>query len=527
MSTPQLRPLDAVGGVHPAIFERRIRELALIALTALIPAVLALGITVALPHTSILLVLAIIAAALAIVVLMVNSRLEATVALLALYLLMLDGPIKLLFPGHELTAALPDVLILAICAGALMRIVVRRERAALPPLSVWVLGFAGIVAVEAFNPHTEGMLKILVGFREELQWVPFFWFGYLLMRSKKRFRQLFLIVSVAALANGLVSAYQTRLSPAGLAAWGPGYHQLIYPEHGSARIYTTEGEARVRPPGLGSDEGFGAGVGQIALPFALALLATAWRPRRRWVPILLCLGALLAIIAGLGRGQLIGGAIAALSFGVLACLAGGHVGRRAIGAMVVVAILAVPGVVLLTTMLRPATFSRYESLAGTGQLAEAPGYKSSARSLIAGELAANPFGVGLGTSGPTDEVGGKSGYVQQQYRAISDETQYNVLANEVGAPGVLMWLAMSIYMILLFARGMRLVRDRELGLYLAGALATFPALFIGGFSGALNSSTAAGPYFWLAIGVAAYWFVGPGRKSAMMKQANVERERIA
>jgi hypothetical protein len=520
MNASQPRSPAAGRASHPAVLDRRVRELWQSALVAVIPALIALGVTVALPGTSLVLALGVIVAALGIVTLMVYSRLEVTVMLLGFYLLMLDGPVKLALPGHELTSGLPDVFMIAIGAGALMRIVVRREQVTLPPMSVWVLGFVGIVIVEAFNPHTEGILKILAGIREELQWVPFFFFGYLLLRSKKRLRQLFLIVGVAAVANGVVSAYQTRLSPAGLAAWGPGYHQLIYPSHGTARIYTSAGgEAHVRPPGLGSDEGFAGGVGQLALPFALALLATAATRRRRWTAVLLCLGSLLAILTGLGRGQVVGGSISVVSFGALALLAGHQVSRRALGAMLTVLLLAIPSVVALTVVLRHGTFSRYESLTGS-KVVETPGYKNNARSLIVKELTANPFGVGLGTSGPTAGIGGKSSYVQQQFRAISDETQYNILANEVGAPGVFWWLALSGYMMLLFVRGMRDTRDPDLALYLAGAFAPFIGLFAGGFSGALNSSAAAGPYFFLAIGMAAYWLVGPGRRSRSMGPAD-------
>jgi hypothetical protein len=204
---------------------------------------------------------------------------------------------------------------------------------------------------------------------------------------------------------------------------------------------------------------------------------------------------------------------------VFATLAGRRVSRRALGAMLMVAVLAIPSVVALTVVLRRGTFSRYESIAGS-KVVEAPGYKEGARSLLPNELSVNPFGVGLGTSGTTSGVGGKSSYVQQQFRAISDETEYNVLANEVGIPGVLMWFALSVYVIGLAALGMRRVRDDGLAIYLAGALAPFIALFVGGFSGALNSSAVAGPYFWFAIGIVAYWFVGPGRKSRLMRRAN-------
>jgi hypothetical protein len=284
MSTPQLRPSGATGGVHRAVLDRRIHDLVLIGLTGLIPAVIALGIVVEIPDASVatvVLVLGAIAGVVGVVALMASTRYEVTVTLLALYLGLLDGPVKLGLPGGELTHGVRNILILAVCVGAVMRLVVRREPVRLPALSGWVLAFVAVVALEAFNPKTPGILKVLGGFRQQLQWVPFFFFAFLLMRSKKRFRQFFLIVGVCALANGLVATYQTALSPAQLAAWGPGYRVLFQPvsvgkKAGHARVYGSEGEARVRPVGLGSDSGFSGGVGLLALPFSLALLAT-WR----------------------------------------------------------------------------------------------------------------------------------------------------------------------------------------------------------------------------------------------------------
>jgi hypothetical protein len=518
MSTHHLRPSGAAGAVHPAVLERRIRDLMLIGLTALLPAAIALLVTVELPNASLALVLAVIVGAVGIVALMLSSRLELTVGLLVLYLLLLDGPVKLLSGSHEVAAAVPNLLVFAASAGALMRVVVRRERLVLPPLSSWVVAFVAIVAIEAFNPHTEGILKILAGIRQQFEWLPFFFFGYFLMRSKRRFRQLFLIVGVAALANGAVAAYQTGLTPAQLASWGPGYHQLVYPSgsvSGSGRLYTSEGEGRIRPMGLGSDAGFSGGVGLIALSFGLALLATA-RSRRRWAPALLCLGALLAILTSLGRLQVVGAVIAVAGFAVLASFAGRRV-TRPLGAILAVVALAMPVGALAVSAFRSGTFSRYESIAPS-KIGAASGYKEGARSLLPRELAANPFGVGLGTSGPSSGFGGKSNYVGEEFRGITSETQYNFLANELGAPGVLMWLVLSVYMIVFFARGIRWVADGDLAILLAGTFAPFIALFVAGFSGAFTVSAASGPYFWFAIGVAAYWFAGPGRKSRLMRR---------
>ena len=95
------------------------------------------------------------------IVLACNSRLEVTVTILALYLGLLDGPVKLLSEGHELATAFRDVLIFAVSLGALARLVMKRERIRLPPLSGWVILFVVLVLAEAFNPHTHGILKAL------------------------------------------------------------------------------------------------------------------------------------------------------------------------------------------------------------------------------------------------------------------------------------------------------------------------------------------------------------------------------
>ena len=41
--------------------------------------------------------------------------------------------------------------------------------------------------------------------------------------------------------------------------------------------------------------------------------------------------------------------------------------------------------------------------------------------------------------------------------------------------------------------------------------AAFIAFTIMGFDGPSAASVAFGPFFWFSLGIAAYWFVGPGR----------------
>src|ERR1700684_3637171 len=207
MNVVRGRSRAAAAPIHPYVVEQRLRDIALTGLTALLPAITALAITIALPKASLPLILVVIAGAVAVVALMLCARLEVTVTFVVIYLGLMEGPVKLLLGAREVTAAISDIIILAVCLGALMRIVVRRERIALPPLTGWVLLWVLLVLVNAFNPKTQGILHALGGFRQQLQFVPFFFFGYVLIRSKRRFRQLFIIMGVITLANGVVAAY--------------------------------------------------------------------------------------------------------------------------------------------------------------------------------------------------------------------------------------------------------------------------------------------------------------------------------
>ena len=60
----------------------------------------------------------------------------------------------------------------------LMRLSPSAERMTLPPLSGWVFAFVAVVLVEALNPNTGGFLKSVGGYRQQLEFVPLFFFGY-------------------------------------------------------------------------------------------------------------------------------------------------------------------------------------------------------------------------------------------------------------------------------------------------------------------------------------------------------------
>ncbi|MHB8233575.1 MAG: hypothetical protein ACYDHT_02880 [Solirubrobacteraceae bacterium] len=502
MSAIRQRPGGAFGLVHPAVFERRMSDLMVTGMTALIPAGLALAITLGFHSIGLPGALAIIAGGVAIVALMLCTRLEISVTLILIYLMILEGPVKLLTSHREETRLLGDIAILAVCLGAAMRIVVQRQRIVLPPLSGWVIGWVVLVVVNAFNPKTQGILAVLAGFAQQLQFVPFFFFGYALMRNKRRFRQLFIVVCVAATASGLVAAYQTTLTPSQLSSWGPGYALLIHPEKGTGRVYYSEGEARVRPPGLGSEAGASGALGHVALPMGLALIALT-RGRKKWIAILLTLGSILAVVVGLARLQLVGAGLGVLVFTGLAALAGRQFSRT-MGAVLAIVVLAIPAGAIVVSSLHNGTFKRYESL-GTSSSAT---YKENAYSKVPEYVAASPLGYGLGNSGSVSGIGGEKNVNLLEGHGLTSETEYNVLVKELGLPGLILWPLTAIYISLLIVRRIRSIRDPELAVCLAGAFASFLPLIIEGSSGFLSGGLAGGAYYWFAIGVAAYWLVG-------------------
>jgi hypothetical protein len=212
------------------------------------------------------------------------------------------------------------------------------------------------------------------------------------------------------------------------------------------------------------------------------------------------------VIVGLGRLQLVGAALGVFAFAGLATLTGRHF-SRAIGTLLAVVVLAIPAGALVVSSLRSGTFKRYESLSVTS---ETTLHKEAAWSKIPKYVAASPLGFGLGNSGSVSSFGGSANTNLLEGHGLTSETEYNVLVKELGAPGLILWPLLSIYVSLLLVRRMRRIRDSELAICLAGALAAFIPLPIEGMSGFISGGAPSGGYYWFAIGVVAYWLLGPG-----------------
>jgi hypothetical protein len=497
---------SAPGRSHPVVTGRRRRELGIELLAVGVPIVLAFAIAVAVPQPNFFLTIGLVAGTLGLVALAASTRYEVTLTLLVLYLGLVDGVVKL-ETNNQMISSLRDLMIAAICIGVVVRMLVRRDTVRLPPLSGWVVAFVVLTVIEAANPNTLGVMKVVGGFRQQLEWIPFFFVGYLLMRSKDRFRKFFLLLGVIALANGLVSAYQTQLTPQQLSTWGPGYAERISGTGSvSGRVYTdTSGTEHVRPPALGSDLGFGGFVGVLALPGLLALLAIG-RPRGRWLALVLCLGALLAVATSLQRTAVLGAVFAAVAFAALSASAGRRV-VRVLTSLLLVGALAFATASVLAPKAGEGVFSRYSTITPTKAADTSVNYRENTLAEIPDVIAKYPFGAGLSIAGAGATFGGSSGVTVNGHKA-SAESQYNYVALELGLPGLILWISMSVAVIALVVRRLRHVGDVELRLSIAAVFAGFIAFTIMGFVGATMSNLPFGPFFWFALGVAAYWLGG-------------------
>jgi hypothetical protein len=521
MSSASPRPGSQVGWGELSTSGGRMRERLLALASGLLALALALAASLETPSPSIGSVAAVVAIALvavALLTLVISTRYEITLTVLAIYLGLLDGPLKL-ESASRLASAGRDIVIAAIALGMLMRLFLRHERVKLPAMSGWVLAFGALVIVETLNPYTANILKVLGGYRQELEFLPCFFFGYLIIRSKRRFRQLFLLLGVIALADGLVGGYQSRLTPAQLASWGPGYRMQVEGngEGLTGRTYTVEGVGHPRPMGLGSDAGSGGVAGIIAIPGLLALLL-AGKLRRRW-PVVLCgLGALAAIATSASRTITVVAVVELVVFALVLLIAGLNVRRTLIGLAIGLALAGSVGVALIA-LDGTEVLHRQEGLVntrvkeGTGlEVEQEAGEDDKTRNLgeIPRDLVDAPFGLGLGVTAAASGFGGHTKPLLEEEK-VAGGSAYNLLAVETGAIGLFLWLGLSGSLLVLAARRLKRVTDTELRLYLVAMVTTFIALSVQGLSGPTLAVSPSGAYLWFAPGVLAFWLAGPGR----------------
>jgi hypothetical protein len=435
-----------------------------------------------------------------------SERYGFTAAAFVLYLGLADGYLKLSTGSGYVTLA-RDILMYAICVGILARAFIRRDPLHIPPYGGLVIAFVLLVLVQVFNPGTGGLERGVESLRPHIEFVPLFFLGYLLVRTRSRLRGLLLLLLAIGAANGIVSYVQFTLTPGQLSAWGPGYAERIQGTGPvSERVfYDSSGDRRVRPFGLAGDSGQGGFLGLLALPAAVALISVA-RNRWRWIALALGFAVALAIVTSQGRSVMIGAFVAVIVYTVLTVRPG-----RLVPTLAVIAVLAmgVLGAISLSADHAGAgAFDRVKQIAPSRLLTSAREQRGSSIVLAPTYLAEYPFGAGLGIVGPAAGAIGTDRLV-----TLDGETEFNFLILELGVAGTFAFLVLLAALIRRALRRVRSVGDPELRAFLAALAAPLLGMVVMFFSSAITAGSPGGPYFWAIAGVLAYW----------LRSANVHR----
>lgn len=428
---------------------------------------------------------------------------QLALALLTLYLGVLDGYLKL-STGSSLVTFIRDVLLYAIVAGLLVRAAVQRKRLPLPPLSGWVIAFVVLVLIQIPNPHGGTLVHSLAGVRQHLEFVPLFFLTFAFVRTTKALRVFVILLAVIAAANGVVGWVQFKETPQEFASWGPGYSQAITGTGkfaGAGRTFangTTTGGTR--PFGLGSDSGGGGAFGALALGGILALAALYSRGRYRLLAVVMAAGATLAVITSQARGTIVESVIILLAFLLLTATSRNRVTSLAGLALSVAASVLVVQAAIGTV---GSSGVRYQALGPTSIVQTTTQARGKSIAAVPHNIVTYPFGAGLGVAGPATTAPGASPLTG----TIDAETEFSFLIDETGIAGMLLYTGFVVALLFLGIRGCRREPDREARVLLAALIAPLAGILALFFSSALSPTVPAGPYVWAVGGIISYWLV--------------------
>ena len=428
-----------------------------------------------------------------------TKRTSLALALLMLYLGLLDGYLKLA-SGSSSVTLVRDALLYALVAGLLVRNQVEGKRISLPPFSAWVIAYVAFVLVQIPNPNGGTLFHSLAGVRPHLEFVPLFVLGYLFVRDTSSLRRFVLLLMVIAAANGVVGYMQFHLSPPQLAGWGPGYARLVNGVGVAARQFVSASHTtQVRPPGLGSDSGDGGLFGVLAVGGIFAL-ASLGRWRYRVLAVLLGAGAVTAIITSQGKGVIVAAVATVLAQGILTATSERRASRLALLSIVV----ALTYVLVTAILPNPSSGAyRYQGLSASKILGTIAQERPGQLHAIGFAMTSYPLGAGLGTGGPAAGASGGS----QLDGDLNTESEFSFLVVEAGIPGLVAVVGFTLLLLGVGFRRCRRVPDHETRALLAAVISPLAGILVLFYVSPNTVTVPDGPYLWFAGGLIAYWLV--------------------
>jgi hypothetical protein len=428
---------------------------------------------------------------------------QLALALLMLYLGLLDGYLKLA-SGSNLVTFVRDVLLYAIVAGLLLRATVQGKRLPLPPLSGWVIAFVVLVIVQIPNPHGGTIVHSLAGVRQHLEFVPLFFLAFAFVRTTKALRVFVILLAVIAATNGVVGWVQFKETPQQFASWGPGYSQRVLglgAFAGGGRDFANgQPGGGTRPFGLGSDSGDGGLFGALALGGILALASLDTSRRYLLFAVVMAAGATLAIVTSQSRGVVVGSVLILLAFVLLTATS-----RNRLTSLVGLALAVTVSVLVVQAIIGSVGSSgvRYQALSPSSLVQTTNRARGKSIAAIPHNMVTYPFGAGLGVAGPATSAPGGSALTGN----VDAETEFSFLTVETGIAGMLVFTGFTVALLGLGIRRCRYEPDREARVLLAALIAPLAGILVLFFISAPSAGVPTGPFVWAVGGIISYWLI--------------------
>ena len=221
----------------------------------------------------------------------ITRRTGLALAIVLLYLGLVDGVVKLKSGGQGATLG-RDVLLYAVAVGMAVR---ARGPFRMPALGGWVVAWIVIAVVQLANPGNSSMSHAVASLRQDLEFVPLFFIGFVALRTHASLHAFF-----ALLLGGRCDQRSRRRIP-GLAVATPAVclgarlRELL-------SVPTGQGRVCLLAPTGSCESGRPAWV-RTRASAASRSLGASWRDcllityrRRRWLLALIVLGLIGAVV---------------------------------------------------------------------------------------------------------------------------------------------------------------------------------------------------------------------------------------
>lgn len=429
-----------------------------------------------------------------------TRRPEVALLVLMLYVGVLDGYLRLRTDQEGVTLV-RDALLYSLAAGVFLRRQTHGGAREAPPVSVAIVVLALLTLVQVLNPANGSLGHSLASVRPHLEFLPLFYLGFVLIRTRARLRAVLVILVAVTAVNGIVGYVQFGLTPEQLADWGPGYSSRIYGTGDvSGRVFVdSSGVRHVRPFALGGDSGFGGYLGFLAAPAALVLLAFVRRSTWRVLAIPPLIAVALAVLTSQSRSSLLATIFALAVFAAMAVAS--QRSLRAVvglGAAVLIVFFTISS---LNSNSQAGDFDRYRTIAPGQVVGTSLDYRRANLRNLGTYASRFPLGAGIGSAGAAVESYGAPG----RNVGLDAESEFTYAVIELGIPGLLLLLGLTIWGLRIALTRVRRIPDDELRMLLAGIAAPLAAIAISWFAFAVLAKSPTAPYFWFALGILAFW----------------------